>query len=254
MLAPDVLVALRRHFARPDVGCVCGHLEYRNPDASETAAVNSAYWRLEERIKQLESDVGSVVGADGSIFAVRRSLYPAVPDDIIDDFYVSLLLLCDGHQVVRADDVRAYELSAVDRRDEFWRKVRIACQAFNVHRLLWPRIRRLPVLTLYAYLSHKLLRWFVAPNLAAAGVLFLAGLAVTAGLRTAVGTTAVALVAMVGAWVIAPGPVRKLREIGLALIATALGVVRSLRGERFQTWAPAPSVRAAAARIDDARG
>ena len=54
--------------------------------------------------------------------------------DRIDDFYVSLLLLCQGHQVVRASDVRAYELSAVDRRDEFWRKVRIACQAFNVSR------------------------------------------------------------------------------------------------------------------------
>jgi hypothetical protein len=33
----------------------------------------------------------------------------------------------------------------------------------------------------------------------------------------------------------------RLREIFLALLATTLGLLRSLRGERFQTWRPAES-------------
>jgi len=68
--------ALAREFRDPRVGCVCGHLIYVNDD-TPTAAVGSLYWRLEERIKEYESAAGAVVGADGSIFALRRS--PTAP-------------------------------------------------------------------------------------------------------------------------------------------------------------------------------
>src|SRR3546814_2154807 len=83
MVDPAALAALRRSFADPTVGCVCGQLVYTNPEEGATAAVGSFYWRLEERIKALESRSGSTMGADGSIFAVRRGLYRAVPPDII---------------------------------------------------------------------------------------------------------------------------------------------------------------------------
>jgi cellulose synthase/poly-beta-1,6-N-acetylglucosamine synthase-like glycosyltransferase len=242
MIAPDALERLLRYFSDERVGCVSGHLEYRNAEASDTSAVNTSYWRLEEHIKQLETDLGSAIGADGSLFAVRRDLYPAVPDDIIDDFYASLCLLCDGHRVVRAHDVRAYEHSVVDRGEEFRRKVRIACQAFNVHRMLWPRIRRLPPLTLYCYVSHKLLRWFAAPNLIVAAVLLTAGLVTLHGPASLAGVAAVGAVGG-AAWAGGMRPARKAGEISLALLATALGVARSIRGERFQTWAPAQSIR-----------
>lgn len=245
MLAPEALAGLARHFVDREVGCVCGYLQYGNPDASDTAAVNAAYWRLEERIKALEAELGSVVGADGSLFAVRRTLYPAVPDDIIDDFYVSLCILCDGHRVVRAGDVRAYECAAVDRGDEFRRKVRIACQAFNVHRLLWPRIWRLPVLHVYCYVSHKLLRWFAAPNLVGTMLLFLAAVAFSVGPVAMAAVLAFVLLTGAAAWAAGWRPARKACEIWLALLATALGMVQSLRGERFQTWVPAQSVRIA---------
>ena len=141
MFAPDALPRLLRPFADPEVGCVCGHLVYTAPDGSPTAATGSLYWRLEERIKQLESRTGSVMGADGSIFAIRRALHRPPPRDIIDDMYVSLPMLCDGHRVVRAEDALAYEEIGLRPAEEFRRKVRIACQAFNVHRLLRPRLR-----------------------------------------------------------------------------------------------------------------
>ncbi|HEY9550157.1 MAG TPA: glycosyltransferase family 2 protein, partial [Kiloniellaceae bacterium] len=160
MVDPAALAALRRSFADPTVGCVCGQLVYTNPEEGATAAVGSFYWRLEERIKALESRSGSTMGADGSIFAVRRGLYRAVPADIIDDMYVSLSILCDGYRVVRDAAVVAYERAATDSGDEFRRKVRIACQAFNCHRLLRPRLRRLSPLDRFKYASHKTLRWF----------------------------------------------------------------------------------------------
>jgi cellulose synthase/poly-beta-1,6-N-acetylglucosamine synthase-like glycosyltransferase len=254
MIDKDAIIALRRHFADPKVGCVCGHLIYGNAAASDTSSVNSAYWGLEERIKQLESERGSVIGADGSLFAVRRHLNPPVPDDIIDDFFVSLSILCDGYRVIRAPDVLAFEDSVVDRGEEFRRKVRIACQSFNVHRLLWPRLRRLPGLQLYCYLSHKLLRWFVAPNLIIAGLAFVAALMMWFNPWWVLGITVAALAVWFIALAAGIGPVRKIWEIWLAFCATALGVVRSVRGDRFQTWSPAQSIRGMPTLPDAASG
>jgi cellulose synthase/poly-beta-1,6-N-acetylglucosamine synthase-like glycosyltransferase len=247
MIDPQALNALRRHFADPRVGCVCGHLLYGNQVVSDTSTVNSAYWSLEERIKQAESEHGVVIGADGSLFAVRRALNPPVPDDIIDDFFVSLSILCDGHRVIRAPDVLAHEESVVDRGEEFRRKVRISCQAFNVHRLLWPRLRKLPALPLYCYLSHKLLRWLVAPLLLLAALCFLGAALQALPAWIVLGGTGLALAGGAAAVALRIGPAQKLWEVWLAFCATALGVLRSLKGDRFQTWAPAQSIRGGAA-------
>lgn len=245
MVDPASLASLQRSFADPAVGCVCGHLVYTNPDEGATAAVGSFYWRLEERIKALESRSGSTMGADGSIFAVRRRLYRPVPADIIDDMFVSLSILCDGYRVVRDEAMVAYERVATDSGDEFRRKVRIACQAYNCHRLLRPRLRRLPRLDRFKYASHKVLRWFgiyflAAGALAAAGWLILQGL----GLVAAAGAAAAAALYVAGRAGV-PAALAKAVEIVRAMAATGLGLVKSRRGERFQTWElPASSRRA----------
>ena len=243
MLDMNCLEDLRRHFSDGSVGCVCGNLTYTNENASATAATGSAYWRFEEALKRLESATGSMMGADGSIFAVRRSLRHAPPDHLIDDMYVSLMVLVDGYRVVQAADVRAYEASATDAREEFGRKVRIACQAFNVHRLLWPRLRRLDALTRYKYVSHKLIRWLSIYFLALAALGFFAAL-LSAGHAAVAGMFGALLV--LGAALGYFGAVRPFAQIVnllLALAGAGLGVWRSVRGERFQTWTPANSVR-----------
>jgi cellulose synthase/poly-beta-1,6-N-acetylglucosamine synthase-like glycosyltransferase len=243
MLDEAALMHLAPAFADPTVGCVCGHLVYSNPDASVTAASGSLYWRLEEMIKRLEAATGSVMGADGSIFAIRHRLHRPVPDDIIDDMYLSFSILCDGYRIGRAENVRAYEASATSAADEIRRKKRIACQALNAHWLLWPRIRRLGALDLYKYVSHKLLRWFSIYTLIGACLCFaLAG--ILAGHAAAVGAAVIAGGAMLLAgWKWHIRPFDQICDILSALWATGAGVLLSLRGERFQTWNPAASVR-----------
>jgi hypothetical protein len=44
-------------------------------------------------------------------------------------------------------------------------------------------------------------------------------------------------------WLMDRGAIGKIREILSAMIATGIGVYRSLRGERFQTWNPPESAR-----------
>jgi cellulose synthase/poly-beta-1,6-N-acetylglucosamine synthase-like glycosyltransferase len=243
---PSAIDALVRAFEDESVGCVCGHLIYTNGQETATAQVGSLYWRLEEQIKRYESALGAVMGADGSLFAVRRRLHAAVPETLIDDMFVSLSILCDGHRVVRAPDALAYETSVTVPAEEFRRKIRIACQAFNVHRVLWPRLRQLPATVVYMYLSHKLLRWLAAFNLLFAAVL--GGIALAM-----LGVPALVL------WAAAPAgflllwlsvryqlePLSSVAEILIALIGAAAGVLQSMRGHTFQTWTPAASIRRA---------
>jgi hypothetical protein len=95
----------------------------------------------------------------------------------------------------------------------------------------------------YKYVSHKLLRWFVIYFLGAGGVLLLSGL-LAASAWTAFFCVIAALViggVVLLAW---PGPfAAMMRDIIIAFTATGLGVMRSLRGERFQTWEPPASAR-----------
>jgi lipopolysaccharide/colanic/teichoic acid biosynthesis glycosyltransferase/cellulose synthase/poly-beta-1,6-N-acetylglucosamine synthase-like glycosyltransferase len=243
MFEPDAVAELLRGFTDPTVACVCGRLIYTNGATSTTAAVGSLYWRLEEWVKRVENANDSVLCADGSIFAMRRALYPTIPPDIIDDFYASLSVLCDGHRLRRAERAIARENSATDRRDEFRRKVRIACQAFNVHRLIWPRLRRAGGGIVYRYVSHKFLRWFMGPLLALAGLFGVLAAAVQFGVRPVlIGLSCIGLMAAF-ALLLRLRPAMLLVEMVSAWTATALGVWLSLRGERFQTWTPADSVR-----------
>lgn len=247
MLDVPSIPALARYFADPEVGCVCGNLFYVNGDdtAGQTASNGSLYWRLEEYIKQLEHETGSVMGAHGSIFAIRRRLHCPPPVDIIDDMFVSFSILCGGSRIVRAPDVVAYEKSVTVAREEFRRKVRIACQAFNVHRLMWPQLKKLPPLDLYKYVSHKLIRWFVLYWLGLSALFFIAGLVVAGW-----GWLAVLLPLLGGVGLVLGNrynikPVPQLVDILYAFAGTALGVWRSVMGDRFQTWSPAQSVRKA---------
>ncbi len=244
----DALPHLLAPFADPEVGCVCGHLVYTDDRAAATAAIGSFYWRLEERIKELESACGSVMGADGSIFAIRRSLHRPPPPDLIDDMFVSLSVLIAGARIVRATDAVAYEKSVSRPTEEFRRKIRIACQAFNVHRALRGELRHLSLLDTYKYVSHKLVRWLTIYLLAGSAFCLLGGLVMAGAWYTLLLVLGAGGVSAAVLMVNRSGPVAKARDILTAFVATGIGVWRSLQGDRFQIWNPPNSARGAAPR------
>jgi cellulose synthase/poly-beta-1,6-N-acetylglucosamine synthase-like glycosyltransferase len=241
ILDPASIDRLLDYFTDPQVGGVAGTLRYVNGDDSLTAEVSGLYWRLEEWIKRRESRCGSIMGADGSIFATRRALYPMVPSHLLDDMTVSMSAIFAGHRLIHAADVVAYEKNATAASDEFRRKRRIACRAFNTHRHLWPQIERsFGGADIYKYLSHKLLRWLGLP------ILILAALCATGALLLA-GKPAWAL----GLWGMAAAalllarahvrPFSQLAEILWSISAIFVGLTDSWRGQTYQTWAPAKS-------------
>lgn len=241
ILDPASIDRLLDYFTDPTVGGVAGTLRYINDGDSLTAEVSGLYWRLEEWIKRRESRCGSIMGADGSIFATRRSLYPMVPSHLLDDMTVSMSTIFAGYRLIHADDVIAYEKNATAASDEFRRKRRIACRAFNTHRHLWPQIERtFPSADIYKYISHKVLRWLGLPililaALCATGALLLAGEPAWAlGLWAMAGTALLLARARIR-------PFSQLAEILWSISAIFVGLTDSWRGQTYQTWAPAKS-------------
>jgi cellulose synthase/poly-beta-1,6-N-acetylglucosamine synthase-like glycosyltransferase len=244
LLADDAIERMALHFRDPEVGCVCGNLIYTNSEDSVTAATGSLYWRLEQFIKKKESRLGAVMGADGSIFAIRRSLHRPPPDHIIDDMFVSFQVLCAGSKVIQVDDVRAFEKSVSAAPEELRRKIRIACQAFNVHCLIWQDLRKsFDARRMYMYISHKLLRWFSIYFVGLAFLSILLSLTVAHLFWVALAIS-IAGVGMFYAglrWkipVLSPAV-----DILTALYGAGAGVFQSLMGEQYQTWQPASSIR-----------
>ncbi|HUA55659.1 MAG TPA: glycosyltransferase [Candidatus Sulfotelmatobacter sp.] len=243
MIDPDGLDRMLDYFADPEIGCVAGHLIYINSEETATSQNGALYWRLEEATKRLESETGSTVGADGSLFAIRRELHSPVPDGGFDDLYVSMDILCQGYRVVSAPDVRCFERTATEPMDEFRRKIRIACEGFNVTRLMWPRLAKLPAFTLYKYLSHRVLRWFSIYLLGLSGLAWLGVLLMLLGWASVLALCAGGLVVATIGWRLRIGPVRRVVDILVAMTGVGIGVARSIRGDRFVMWAPATSVR-----------
>jgi cellulose synthase/poly-beta-1,6-N-acetylglucosamine synthase-like glycosyltransferase len=173
----DALAELVAPFADAAVGAVCGEQVISRGAKSE-----GMYWRLESLVKRLEAGVGSVVGADGSLYAVRRELYRPVPADrlIMDDFYVSLSVVAAGRRLAYAPRAVAHEEALDDGRREFRRKARIMAGSLAALSALPTSIwRRIP----FQLYSHKVLRWLgpaflVAAIFASAGA---AALGSTAG-------------------------------------------------------------------------
>lgn len=240
-LVPDTILNIPKYFADERVGGIAGSLRYVNEGESSTALASGLYWRLEEAIKASESALGSIMGADGSIFATRRSLYPAVPPYLLDDMIVSMSVLLAGRRLAFAPDVIAHEKNTTLRADEYRRKRRIACRAFNTHRYLWPRIlAAFSLLDLYKYASHKLLRWFGFPILGlAVGAL---ALGLGAGAHPA---SLMALLAILGTGLTLGAmrvqPFDLALDIAAAILGTFHGLIDACAGKKYQIWSPAQS-------------
>ncbi|KMS58533.1 MULTISPECIES: glycosyltransferase [Sphingobium] len=240
LLDGEAVERLLARYADSQVGGVLGSLHYIGAEDSATASVGSLYWRIEERLKDEESRTGNVLGADGSIFSIRRSLYPDFPDSVLDDLTVSMAVLFAGKRLIKAKDVIARERLVTARKDEYRRKVRIAARAWHTHVHLRPQLRRLGALDRFKYASRKIVRWFgglfILVGGLAAGAL---AMRVSPALYLA-GALGVALLLWIGVRA-KSGPVAALVDVLIAYAATLQGVAKAMTGRTVTVWNPAQS-------------
>jgi biofilm PGA synthesis N-glycosyltransferase PgaC len=167
MLNPEAVRLIARHYRDPQVGGVAGEKKVLSPDADHASpgAGEGMYWKYESRLKKIDSDFYSVVGAAGELFSLRKSLYDPLPHDtILDDFVLSLRAAEKGYRIIYERDAYAMELPSFSMADEKKRKVRIAAGGFQSIGMLrslflfW----RHPRLS-FLYISHRVLRWTLSP-------------------------------------------------------------------------------------------
>ena len=240
MLDEEAIGILLARYADPDVGGVLGSLHYMGEGESATASVGSLYWRMEERLKDEESRTGNVLGADGSIFSIRRALYPVFPDSVLDDLTVSMAVVFAGSRLVKAKDVIARERLVAGRGDEYRRKVRIAARAWHTHLYLRPQLRRMQPLDRFKYASRKIIRWFGGVFILTGGIAALL-LAVRISPLLALGGTVLALLLLTLGLRAKSGPLAAVTDILIAYAATLQGVMKAMSGRTVTVWNPAKS-------------
>jgi len=240
LLDADAIDHLLPYYADPAIGGVLGSLRYGGTESSASAAVGGLYWRIEEHLKDLESRTGNVMGADGSIFSIRRALYPDFPDSVLDDLTVSMSVVFAGRRLVKAKDVIAREMMVARREDEYHRKVRIAARSWHTHRYLRPDLGRMGALDRFKYASRKIVRWFGALwiGLGAAAAFVLAWRIAP---FAAVVLGAAGLLLLLLGLQMRRGPLAALVDLLLAYVATLRGVLLAMRGRTITLWAPAKS-------------
>ncbi len=169
MIEPDAIRHLVANFADPTVGCVSGELFLGKPDAGTPLDGVGLYWSMERKIRYWEGAAGSVVGATGALYAVRREfLVPLPTETILDDVYVPLHVARQGARVVFEPRARAWDHLVTSSKQEFHRKVRTLTGNYQLLQLApWLLTRANPLR--FEFVSHKLLRLIVP--FALAGVL-----------------------------------------------------------------------------------
>jgi cellulose synthase/poly-beta-1,6-N-acetylglucosamine synthase-like glycosyltransferase len=176
----DALRLLMENFVEESVGCASGELMLGDSATGEAAQGMGVYWRVEKKIREWESASGSVVGATGALYAVRRSLLVPVPEDtILDDVFLPLHAAQKGARVVFDDRARAWDSPDLGSRREFRRKVRTLTGNYQLLQLApWLLSGKNPLR--FRFISHKLMRLAVpfalavmlGSSLAAPGVFY----------------------------------------------------------------------------------
>jgi cellulose synthase/poly-beta-1,6-N-acetylglucosamine synthase-like glycosyltransferase len=231
--------ALVGNFSDPQVGAASGDVVLIGERAA-LAQSEDLYYRYERWIQHAESEIGSMIGADGALYAIRRELFTApARDTILDDMAIPMAVIRSGYRVVFEPAARAYEPGSDTALEEFARKSRVVAGAMQFMRR---RDSAVPLRTpqvMFSFLSHKALRW-LSPVFASSAFL--------AALILAGSSSGYAAAALVQAIVFAGGiagcvpALRRVSAVGMAhyfclvQAAAAVGFVRGLTGRQSVLW------------------
>jgi len=234
---------LVRNFADPEVGCVTGESRYEiEENAADSTASENLYWRYELALKKMETKIGSLVGGDGAIYAIRQSLFRSMRPEDLSDFVNPLQIVAQGYRNVYEPEAFSFEGGAESFEKEFRRKVRIVNRAW---RGLWRVKQVLNPLRFGFYtvqvVSHKLLRWMIPVFMAGAfcANLFLLSYGKLHQTMFAL-QIAFYVLAIIGRLQSHRTSISKLFYVPyyfcLVNYASLLGIISNYRGQKFAVW------------------
>jgi cellulose synthase/poly-beta-1,6-N-acetylglucosamine synthase-like glycosyltransferase len=165
-LGKDSIRRIVALFANPKVGCVSGEKRILlDEKEAASAAGEGAYWKYESTLKRWDSELNSVVGAAGELFAIRTELFEEVEKDtLLDDFMISMRIALRGYKIKYDPEAYAAEKASANVKEELKRKIRISAGGIQSIVRLSPLLNILKYgLLSFQYISHRVLRWTLAP-------------------------------------------------------------------------------------------
>ena len=126
----DVLRLLTPAFADQSVGCATGRVIYQDVKSSSVGAGTQSYWNYEFFLKRHESNVCSLIGVCGCMYAVRKSAYVPLYNDACSDFIIATTMVEQGLRAVYVPEAVCMEEPNRQAKRELAARVRIISQTF----------------------------------------------------------------------------------------------------------------------------
>jgi glycosyltransferase involved in cell wall biosynthesis len=161
LLTPMSLKRLVRVFDDPTIGVASGRDVSTGEAGREGTRAESDYVGYEMWIRDLETQLGSIVGASGCFYGARRCIHAKpLPPELSWDFASALNARLQGYRSVSVNDAICIVPRAREIRSELTRKARTMARGLGT--LFYFR----ELLNPFSYgsfafmlISHKLLRW-----------------------------------------------------------------------------------------------
>lgn len=239
----QALIAMVENFSDPEVGCVAGCLVYQQLGENLTAAGGTSYWGYEMALRNAESNLGTLIGVSGCLYAMRRSVYRPIPPNLISDFVVAMHVRERQLRTVLEPRAICFEDTLDRSHQELSMRIRVAVRSIGalIHerRLLNPFVDPLFAWQLW---SHKLLR-YASPYLWAGALVSSALLLHHPLYQLAFAAQMLVLVAGAAGFVLhmnsrSMGLLSKPYYFLLTNMASLIATLRYARGERMVTWKP----------------
>ncbi|MBI3776340.1 MAG: glycosyltransferase family 2 protein [Gammaproteobacteria bacterium] len=243
LFAADAIRRMVENFADPEVGYVTGNLHFDAPGNSTAGGGGNAFMSYENLLRSMETRVGSVIGVNGGVDAIRRDLYREIPDHLITDFILPLHVIGSNRRVIYDRRVHAHEKANTALSSELRMRVRVALRALQglmyMRRLLNPLHYPGTALRL---ISHKLLRYLAFAFLPLAFVTNLMLIAEPLYAVLAAGQVLIYTLAIIG---LKPGlsqAVHRLTVVPAYFLVTnvafTIAAIKFLLGQSMATWQP----------------
>ena len=160
--ADNAIKELIKNFDDPKVGCVSGELVFEETTGSSIQAEMGAYWRFEKWLRKLESATGSVPGATGAIYAVRKNLFRHLPvQTLLDDVLVPMHICMQGYRTIFESKAIAYDRVSKTLDLEKNRKIRTLAGNWQLLILEPLLINPLKNPLWIRFMSHKIFRLLI---------------------------------------------------------------------------------------------
>jgi biofilm PGA synthesis N-glycosyltransferase PgaC len=168
-LNKDAVKEIMKHYNDEKIGAVAGEKKVISFTTVNKPVKDGEglYWKYESRLKKIDSDFYSVVGAAGELFSIRTKLFDPVPPDVLlDDFIISMNICKKGYRVIYEPKAFAIEAPSLTMKDEQNRKTRISAGGFQSIIMLKDLLNifkygKVSIL----YISHRVSRWILCPLL-----------------------------------------------------------------------------------------